>query len=49
MMMVNEEEEGVNKESEDDEDGGGGGVKVLTWLSVERRGMERVRPCPSTG
>lgn len=25
------------------------GMKVLTWLSAERRGMERVRPCPSTG
>lgn len=28
---------------------GDGGMKVLTWLSAERRGMERVRPCPSTG
>lgn len=26
-----------------------GGMKVLTWLSAERRGMERVRPCPSIG
>lgn len=31
----------------DDDDGGG--MKVLTWLSAERRGMERVRPCPSIG
>ncbi len=24
-------------------------MKVLTWLSAERRGMEMVRPCPSIG
>lgn len=36
---------------DDEYDGGGGdgGMKVLTWLSAERRGMERVRPCPSIG
>lgn len=36
----------------DDDDGDAsddGGMKVLTWLSAERRGMERVRPCPSIG
>lgn len=36
-------------ESEGDDDDDDGGMKVLTWLSAERRGMERVRPCPSIG
>lgn len=26
-----------------------GRMKVLTWLSAERRGMEIVLPCPSIG
>lgn len=36
-------------ESEGGDDDDDGGMKVLTWLSAERRGMERVRPCPSIG